>query len=143
MRFTLIVVLISLLLAACGNSIPSTLDYGNVPEFAAENLIPVLAAPTGAQLYGGGGGGGGNGMGMGVVFGSPLSMEEVYQHYADQLEAAGWRFISRQDQSEEVQSFWELTDSLGGIWPARLDITLGAPDDPAAYNVNVQVLQQR
>jgi hypothetical protein len=126
--------------ASCAPA-PTSLEYGDVPEFASENLIPVLNAPAGAQLYGGGGGGGGNGMGLGVVFGSELALDEVYQHYADQLTAAGWRFLSREDETGELRSFWELTDSHGVIWPARFDITLGGPDDPEAYNVYVTVLQ--
>lgn len=142
MRNTRRLLLLALILAACAPA-PTSLEYGDVPEFASESLIPVLTAPVNAQLYGGGGGGGNNGMGLGVIFGSELTPDEVYQHYADQLVAAGWHFISREDVADGLKSFWELTDSSGVLWPARLDITIGAPEDPDAYNVYVMVLQPR
>lgn len=130
-----------LLLTACAPAAPATPDFGEVPDFAMENLIPALSMPPDAQQYGGGGGGGDNGMELGVAFSSELSAEEVYQHYSEQLQAAGWRFISREDKSDGLLSFWKLTDSVGAIWPARLNITVGSPEDPDAYNVYVMVLQ--
>lgn len=131
------------LLAACASPASPTLDYGDVPDFVSENLIPVLTAPAGAELMGGGGGGGNNSMGIGVVFTSDLGTEDVYEHYFDQLAAAGWRFISREDSEGGVISFWELTDGNGSTWPAKLVVAYDDPSAPDAYAVDVMVIFPR
>lgn len=128
------------LLAACS---PAPVDFQGVPESVTYDLIPKLTMPPGAQQAGGGGGGGDNANGIAMGFLSKLTPDEVHQHYADQLSAAGWRFISQGTREDGVISFWELTDTDGAVWPGRCEVTLVGPDLPDLYTVDVMVVQPR
>lgn len=140
MKLSFAIVAFTFAVSACASAAVPTLDFENVPEFVQENIVPVLGMPAGAQPLGGGGGGGGNAAGLAVAFSAPMSREEVYEHYSDQLTMAGWRFISNQDTDEKQTSFWELTDEAGAIWPAKLEIMYDAPIAPDAYSVSIFLL---
>lgn len=128
----------ALLLAACSTSqvTPTLHDL----DYLTDHLVPELILPEDAQPLGGGGGGGNFGMGIETFFTSDLSLEQVNQHCADQLIAAGWTLIS-EEQSEQTQtSFWEVTDQGGSRWAGKLDVTFSPPDFPDTYRVKVAIL---
>ncbi len=109
-------------------------------DYLTEHLVPQLTLPEGAQPLGGGGGGGNNGMGIDTFFLSELSIAEVHQHYYQQLEEAGWRFLSEQDTENEMITFWELSDKDSATWSGRLEVFFSPPDFPDTYRVNVRIL---
>lgn len=55
-----------------------------------DDLFPPLSAPTGAQQQGGGGGGGGRTFYTSADLNTTLSVQEVNEHYRQQLSAGGW-----------------------------------------------------
>jgi hypothetical protein len=140
MKQLLALSLVFALLTACG---PAPVEFQGVPDTVTYDLIPKLTMPPGAQQAGGGGGGGDNASGIAMGFLSELSPEEVHQHYADQLTAAGWRFISQEVREDGLISFWELTDADGAVWPGRCEVTLAGPDLPDLFTVEVMVVQPR
>ncbi|MCL5428607.1 MAG: hypothetical protein M1347_02230 [Chloroflexi bacterium] len=133
---------ITAMLAACGPA-TATPEPFIEPDYLIEQLIPPLEAPEGAQQLGGGGGGGPNGMGVGAFFISDLTIGEVHQHYYEQLEEAGWRFISEQDSENEMITFWELSDKDGAAWSGKLEVVFSPPDFPDTYKVDVMILLPR
>lgn len=127
-----------LLLAACG---PTASPSESIkPDYLKENLVPELTVPEGAQGLGGGGGGGEYGMDVGAYFLSDLSIAEVYHHYFEQLELAGWRLVSEQDTDNEMTSYWELSDKDGAAWSGKMEVIFSPPDFKDTYLVNVMIL---
>lgn len=132
----------TLMLAACSPASIPTPAFDE-PDYLSEQLVPALEAPAGAQLLGGGGGGGTNGMGVGAFFLSDLTIAEVHQHYYQQLEEAGWHFISEQDSENKMITFWELSDKDGADWSGKLEVAFNPPDFPDTYKVDVMILLPR
>lgn len=141
-RFALLgpmLAMVIFLMVAC-NPATITSEPFIEPDYLIEQLVPKLNVPKGAQELGGGGGGGDYAMGVGTYFLSELGIADVHQHYFDQLEEAGWRFISEQDLEESIISFWELSDKDDATWSGKLEVFFGPPDFPDTYLVNVMIL---
>jgi len=129
---------LAVVLAGC-NSTAATPTLPDL-DYLTEHLVPELILPEEAQPLGGGGGGGNYGMGIETYFASDLNIEQVEQHYADQLSAAGWTLIS-EDQSEKIlTSYWEVSDKSGSRWAGKLEVTLDPPNFPDTYRVKVAIL---
>jgi hypothetical protein len=131
--FVLAVVLVGCNSTAAVPTLPD-LDY------LTEHLVPELILPEGAQPLGGGGGGGNYGMGVETFFTSDLSLEQVNQHYADQLITRGWSLISEEESEQTLTSFWEVTDEGGTRWAGKLEVTFSPPNFPDTYRVKVAIL---
>lgn len=136
----LISILAILILSACNSPAFSTpVDYTDY-EYLIQELIPQLTVPEDAQPLGGGGGGGPNGMGVGTFFKTQLGIADVYQHYSQQLQDAGWRLITEQASDNEMTGFWEVSDDEGAAWSGKLDVVFSPPDFPDTYQVDVMIL---
>ena len=129
-----------LILSACSSPAFSTpVDYADY-EYLVQELIPQLTVPEGAQQLGGGGGGGPNGMGVGAFFKTALGIADVYQHYAQQLQNAGWRLITEEVSDNDMTGFWEVSDDEGASWSGKLEVAFSPPDFPDTYQVDVMIL---
>jgi hypothetical protein len=137
-KLCLLFALVLLPIAACGPA--ATTTESNQPDYLKENLVPDLTVPEGAQALGGGGGGGEYGMDVGAYFLSDLGMGDVYQHYFEQLELAGWRIVSEQETDNQMTSFWELSDKDGADWSGKMEVIFSPPDFEDTYLVNVAIL---
>jgi hypothetical protein len=129
-----------LVLSACANPAFSTPVNREENEYLVQELIPPLTVPEGAQQLGGGGGGGPNGMGVGAFFTTQLDIADVYQHYLQQLQDAGWKLITEQASDNEMTGFWEVTDDEGAAWSGKLNVVFSPPDFPDTYKVDVLIL---
>ncbi len=139
MKFTVTFIFaLALMLVACSQAqaTPTLPDL----DYLTEHLVPELTLPDGAQPLGGGGGGGNLGMSTETFFVSNLALEQVNQHYADQLIAAGWTQISEEQSSQTRTSFWEVMDQGGSRWAGKLEVTFSPPDFPDTYRVKVTIL---
>lgn len=133
----LLVILVLALLAACAPA--------ETPSTPPQGLIPALALPEDATLYGGGGGGGGGsgrqqGQGMTFDFNSSSSIEEIQRHFAEQLEAADWQARSKEGEQGALVSFWEVFDAVGRTWVAKLALEQSGDLAPYDYRVSVELL---
>ena len=133
----LLAILILALLAACAPAEP--------PSTPPQGLIPALALPEGATLFGGGGGGGGGsgrqqGQGMAFDFNSSLPIDEVQRHFAEQLEAADWQARSGEGEPDAPITFWEVFDADGRTWVAKLALEQSGDLAPYDYRVSVELL---
>lgn len=139
-RFVLVpsFVIFLLFLVACSPAL-ATPTLPNL-DYLTEHLVPQLTLPEDAQPLGGGGGGGNYGMGIETNFASDLAIEEVKQHYADQLIAAGWTLISEEQSEKILTSYWEVSDKSGSRWAGKLEVTLDPPNFPDTYRVKVAIL---
>lgn len=108
---------------------------------AESDLLPELGLPADAQLFGGGGGGGPGVEGHSFEFASDLSLEAIHAFYAAQLSAAGWREVDHPDTDGQQLTFWELVDTSGSSWAARL--TVMTVPSGNGYLVDVHLLQPR
>lgn len=129
-----------LILPACSSSALSTPENYTDYEYLVQELIPELTVPEGAQQLGSGGGGGPNGMGVGAFFKIQLGIADVYYHYAQQLQDAGWHLISEQTSENEVIGFWEVMDDEGAAWSGKLKVVFSPPDFPDTYQLDVMIL---
>ncbi|KAF5422533.1 MAG: hypothetical protein C5S45_02255 [Candidatus Methanocomedens sp.] len=82
----------------------------------AENVIPVLKPPKGAQQRGGGGGGGDDQYNSEATLETELSVFELEDHYQNQLVEAGWELKENVSSSSIALSKWSFTDELGDQW---------------------------
>ena len=123
----------SLLLSACAAPTP---QYPGDPS----GFFPDLSDPPGAFRPGGGGGGGAEKRGMSFSLVTELPIEEVCQHYADQLEAAGWVQLSRSGDEDSISTCWELQDENGKVWPVILQISRDIVSEQADYKVELRAV---
>jgi len=123
----------SLLLSACATP---TSQYPGDPS----GFFPDLTDPPGAFRPGGGGGGGAEKRGMSFELVADLSIEDVSQHYTDQLEAAGWVQLSRSEDEDGISTYWELQDENGKVWPVILQISRDIVSEQADYKVELRAI---
>jgi hypothetical protein len=115
----------------CGNAEA----YGVPEESAVSDLVPSLHAPEGAQQRGAGYSGGGSSFLAETSLATDLTLSQVTEHYAAQLQAAGWlqdsagendarqwRLLSQQDG--EARSLQLLLIVRDGMRPEEVDVAL-------------------
>jgi len=86
----------------------------------AENVIPILEPPKGAQQRGGGGGGSDDQYYSEATLKTELSVLELEDHYQNQLAKAGWELKETLSNSSITLSTWSFTDELGDQWSGIL-----------------------
>lgn len=103
-----------------------------------EALLPGLTLPANAQLISGGSSVGNDGASSDVVIQTDLEAEALINHYATQLQQAGWTQV---ETSEVGLSRWSYQDEEGRNWQGLLLISeiQGTPDYYSAY---VQMLRR-
>lgn len=132
MQKILLVLAISMILAACSPALPAG------PDGLGPDLIPPLNLPPGAQPVGGGGGGSDTTLGTEQYLRTDLSLDELYDFYAAQLEDAQWRLISVEKSAETITSTWDF-DQAGRAFKGELEVHYGTPDMADAYSVSIRV----
>ncbi|MCK4938150.1 MAG: hypothetical protein KAR85_06065 [Methanosarcinales archaeon] len=88
--------------------------------YQAENVIPILIPPKGAQQRGGGGGGSDDQQYSETTLKTELSVLELEDHYQNQLVEAGWELKENVSNSSITLSTWSFTDELGDQWSGIL-----------------------
>ena len=124
------ILLVVLLLTGCSNSNMDP-DYMDDPT----GFFPHLDDPPEARRLGGGGGGNTDILGIAFEMVTDLSIEEVHQYYARQLEAEGWVNLSTDFESDLYTSYWERYSEKGQVWPAVLDVSTQTINPEADYAV--------
>lgn len=75
--------------------------------------LPLLQAPEGAEVQMSGGGGSSNGVSMDALVVSDLSTEELFDHYAGEVEQDGWRRGSTTSSDRLAIGSWSAQDESG------------------------------
>jgi hypothetical protein len=102
------------------NPICSILSERHQGISRAEDVIPILKPPKGAQQRGGGGGGGDDQYNSEATLETELSVFELEDHYQNQLVEAGWELKENVSSSSIALSKWSFTDELGDQWSGIL-----------------------
>lgn len=113
---------------------PTALQQAEEAGERLMELMPPLVLPADAEALGGGGGGGGNSVGSAQLLKTSLSLEELYDFYAGQLSAAGWKLVSEEQSGTTIHSTWEVTDKDGNVLDGTLDVTFGNPSSEITTN---------
>lgn len=111
---------------------------GGGPELQPD-LLPAWTMPPDAQPVGGGGGGSDTAIGREQDLKTDLNLDELYQYYAAQLEAAQWHFVSKQSTADSIMSTWDVTGPDGRKYLGVLEVHYGTPDFSDAYAVKLQL----
>lgn len=93
-----------------------------------DDLFPPLSAPEGAQQQGGGGGGGGRDFYTSTQLKTELSVQQVDEHYRQQLFDSGWTLVDSGSESSVGWSTWRFTDDDERTWGGML-LVLQTPED--------------
>ncbi|HUV83487.1 MAG: hypothetical protein E4G94_08525 [ANME-2 cluster archaeon] len=102
------------------NPICSILSERSQGISRAEDVIPILKPPKGAQPKGGGGGGGDDQYNSEATLETELSVLELEDHYQNQLVEAGWELEENVSNSSITLSTWSFTDEIGDQWSGIL-----------------------
>ena len=95
-------------------------------------LLPRLDPPQDAERSRSssfGGGGGPDSASASADMQTSLSVAELFQHYSDQLEAAGWKLVDESQADAAAWSTWTVQDAKGHDWQSMLLIT-ETPEKP-------------
>ena len=72
-----------------------------------------------------------------------LPIEEVSQHYADQLDAAGWVLqvnLTESDDEDGISTYWELHDENGKVWLVIFQISRNIFSSLYNYDVELRAV---
>jgi hypothetical protein len=129
------ILLVAIFLTGCSNPNVDP-DYMDDPT----GFFPHLDDPPEARRLGGGGGGNPDIRGMIFELVTELSIEEVYQYYAQQLEDEGWVNFSTDFESDLYTSYWERYTERGQVWPAVLEVSTQTVNPEADYAVELRAV---
>lgn len=105
----------------------------------AQELLPKLKSPAGAQMDGSGGGGSSDRDAYAsATFTSDLDAAALNAQYASQLKAAGWKLIKQAEADGVAWSSWELQDKQGKPWAGMLTVS-ERPARANGFNVELRV----
>lgn len=85
-------------------------------------LMPHLKAPAGARVLPDGTGGGPTGFYQSAVISVPLALHDVFDHYQQQLQEAGWDIVGYDETKALAWSEGEFKDKKGKSWIGSLFI---------------------
>jgi hypothetical protein len=88
---------------------PCNADRMRMMDFDLLQFMPPLLAPEGAQQRSLGSSGGSNSSESYATIHTPLSVEDLLKHYADQLRSAGWTPGARAVATGAGIELWQLT----------------------------------
>ncbi|MBD2059239.1 hypothetical protein H6F88_25135 [Oculatella sp. FACHB-28] len=103
-----------------------------------EAPLPALLPPTNAVVQGSGSSSGNGDASADAVIETDLDAEALINHYASQLQQAGWRQI---EASERGLSRWSYQDEEGRDWQGSLLIT-EIQGTPNQYAASIQILRR-
>ena len=92
-----------------------------------KDLFPPLDDLPGDVRPEGGGGGDATRRGISFELDSSHSLQQLHQHYTDQLAEAGWVLQSQEIKKHSTVSSWQVIDINGQSWTATMVIN----DEPA------------
>lgn len=103
-------------------------------------FFPAVTDPPGSFRPGGGGGGGAQKRGLSFDLVTDLSLEEIFQFYSAQLQAAGWVRLSESSSDDGISAYWEFLDENGKVWPVMLQVSRYTVSQRADYSIKMQAV---
>ena len=103
--------------------------------------FPSLVAPAGSQVLGGGGSGSTDRIARDVLVIADMDAEELFDHYALQLDQAGWDPTARISNDEMAIGRWAATDDMGN--PAIGVFAVWAQPQPRNYRAWIRLERVR
>lgn len=86
------------------------------------SLVPRLLAPAGTWKSGGGGGGGSDHWHTSAILETEMTLDDVMEHYAEQLDASNWTRLGTIERGETLVTYWELVDSKERPYIGLMDV---------------------